>query len=107
MVNDELPRSFAEYVHRIGRSVKAGWTALPLSFIPSEENDARRQIEKLIGVTIAGGRGMGCNAIENSGWGAMARNDVLGNRSVFYSFKEKPFSLTNWRTPEGVEYALP
>lgn len=80
VVNDALPRSSsAENMHRIGRSGKAGWPALALFFITREENDARRQIETLIGVTIAGEPDVGCNAIENSGWGAMARNDVVGN----------------------------
>ena len=56
VVNYELPRSSADYVHRIGRTGRAGLGGLAVSLVCSEENSALRQVEKLIGNKIAQGR---------------------------------------------------
>lgn len=56
VVNFELPRSSADYVHRIGRTGRAGRCGLAVSLISSEENNLLRQVEKLIGAKIARGR---------------------------------------------------
>ena len=59
VVNFELPRSSADYVHRIGRTGRAGLGGLAVSLVCSEENSALRQVEKLIGNKIAQGRIVG------------------------------------------------
>jgi len=56
VVNYELPCSSADYVHRIGRTGRAGLGGLAVSLVCSEENSALRQVEKLIGNKIAQGR---------------------------------------------------
>lgn len=53
VVNFELPRSSADYVHRIGRTGRAGLSGLAVSLVSAEENQALRQVEKLIGNKIA------------------------------------------------------
>ena len=55
VVNFELPRSSADYVHRIGRTGRAGLSGLAVSLVSAEENNALRQVEKLIGSKIAFG----------------------------------------------------
>ncbi len=64
VVNYELPRSSADYVHRIGRTGRAGRSGLAVSLISGEENNALRQVEKLIGIKIAQGRIAGFEAAE-------------------------------------------
>jgi ATP-dependent RNA helicase RhlE len=53
VVNFELPRSCADYVHRIGRTGRAGLRGLAVSLVSMEENKTLKQVEKLIGSKIA------------------------------------------------------
>ncbi len=46
VVNFDLPRSPADYIHRIGRTGRAGKSGLAISFIGFEERDHFRLIEK-------------------------------------------------------------
>ncbi|MEA3491206.1 MAG: DEAD/DEAH box helicase, partial [Campylobacterota bacterium] len=46
VVNYDLPRSPADYIHRIGRTGRAGNAGLSISFIGHEEQDHFRLIEK-------------------------------------------------------------
>ncbi|MGR8932356.1 MAG: DEAD/DEAH box helicase [Gammaproteobacteria bacterium] len=55
VVNYELPRSSADYVHRIGRTGRAGLGGLAVSLVSHEESNTLRQVEKLIGAKIAQG----------------------------------------------------
>lgn len=55
VVNFELPRSCADYVHRIGRTGRAGLRGLAVSLVSMEENKTLKQVEKLIGSKIAFG----------------------------------------------------
>ncbi|MGR8934366.1 MAG: DEAD/DEAH box helicase [Gammaproteobacteria bacterium] len=66
VVNYELPRSSADYVHRIGRTGRAGRGGLAVSLVSSEENSALRLVEKLIGAKIAHGRIGGFEATGNN-----------------------------------------
>jgi ATP-dependent RNA helicase RhlE len=59
VVNYELPRSSADYVHRIGRTGRAGRGGLAVSLISEEENNALRLVEKLIGAKIKRGQAAG------------------------------------------------
>lgn len=49
VVNFELPRSAADYVHRIGRTGRAGQTGQAISLVAEEEQQALKLVEKLIG----------------------------------------------------------
>jgi ATP-dependent RNA helicase RhlE len=52
VVNFELPRSPADYVHRIGRTGRAGEEGQAISLVSHDEYSALRLIEKLIGKSI-------------------------------------------------------
>jgi ATP-dependent RNA helicase RhlE len=66
VVNYELPRSSADYVHRIGRTGRAGRGGLAVSLISQDENNSLRQVEKLIGAKIARGRIAGFEETETA-----------------------------------------
>ncbi|WP_027159297.1 DEAD/DEAH box helicase [Methylobacter luteus] len=52
VINFELPRSPADYVHRIGRTGRAGEEGQAISLVSHDEYSALRLIEKLIGKSI-------------------------------------------------------
>ncbi|WP_419571866.1 DEAD/DEAH box helicase [Rheinheimera sp.] len=52
VVNYELPRSPADYVHRIGRTGRAGKSGLAVSLISADEQSQLKQVEKLIGLKL-------------------------------------------------------
>ena len=52
VVNFELPRSPADYVHRIGRTGRAGEEGQAISLVSHDEVSALRLVEKLIGAPI-------------------------------------------------------
>ncbi len=52
VVNFELPRSSADYVHRIGRTGRAGQNGQAVSLVSQDEYQALRLVEKLIGIQI-------------------------------------------------------
>jgi ATP-dependent RNA helicase RhlE len=52
VVNYELPRAPADYVHRIGRTGRAGEEGQAVSLVSHDEVSALRLIEKLIGTPI-------------------------------------------------------
>ena len=52
VVNYELPRSPADYVHRIGRTGRAGEEGQAISLVSHDEVGALRLVEKLIGAPI-------------------------------------------------------
>ncbi len=64
VVNFELPRSPADYVHRIGRTGRAGESGQAVSLVSHDEYQALRVIEKLIGKTIKREQIMGFEASE-------------------------------------------
>jgi len=53
VINFELPNIPDSYVHRIGRTARAGAAGIAISFCDAEERTYLRDIEKLIGATIA------------------------------------------------------
>jgi len=55
VVNFTLPRSPADYVHRIGRTGRAGMTGLAVSLVYPDEVSQLKQVEKLIGMKIPQG----------------------------------------------------
>ncbi|MBS3953498.1 MAG: DEAD/DEAH box helicase [Methylomicrobium sp.] len=52
VVNYELPRSSGDYVHRIGRTGRAGQNGQAVSLISEDEYPALLLVEKLIGIKI-------------------------------------------------------
>jgi ATP-dependent RNA helicase RhlE len=52
VINYELPNVPETYVHRIGRTGRAGASGIALSFCDQEEKEYLRDIHKLIGNTI-------------------------------------------------------
>lgn len=53
VVNFDLPNEAENYVHRIGRTGRAGATGVAISFCSSQERHELREIERLIGKRIA------------------------------------------------------
>ena len=52
VINFELPNVPETYVHRIGRTGRAGASGIALSFCDAEEKEYLRDIEKLIGLKV-------------------------------------------------------
>jgi superfamily II DNA/RNA helicase len=52
VVNYDLPKNAEDYVHRIGRTGRAGATGIAISFASSRELDQLSRIERYIGQTI-------------------------------------------------------
>jgi ATP-dependent RNA helicase RhlE len=52
VINYELPNIPETYVHRIGRTGRAGAQGIALSFCDSEERDFLKDIQKLVGKSI-------------------------------------------------------
>jgi ATP-dependent RNA helicase RhlE len=52
VINFELPNISESYVHRIGRTARAGKSGIAISFCDGEERAYLRDIEKLIGISI-------------------------------------------------------
>ncbi len=52
VINYDLPNVSEDYVHRIGRTARAGASGVAISFCDSEEKAFLKDIEKLIGKTI-------------------------------------------------------
>ncbi len=52
VVNYDLPRSPADYIHRIGRTGRAGKTGLAITFIGHEEQDHFKLIEKRSSINL-------------------------------------------------------
>ena len=57
VVNFDLPVEPESYVHRIGRTARAGATGIAISFCDAAEHGALRAIERTTGkaITVAGG----------------------------------------------------
>jgi ATP-dependent RNA helicase RhlE len=53
VINFDLPEVPEQYVHRIGRTARAGATGVAISFVSKDERDYLRAIEKLIGTKLA------------------------------------------------------
>jgi len=53
VINYELPNIPESYVHRIGRTGRAGASGIAIAFCDAEEKEYLRDIQKLIGKTIA------------------------------------------------------
>jgi superfamily II DNA/RNA helicase len=52
VINYDLPKNAEDYVHRIGRTGRAGASGIAISFASGKEVDSLRQIERYIGQSI-------------------------------------------------------
>jgi superfamily II DNA/RNA helicase len=52
VINYDLPKNAEDYVHRIGRTGRAGASGIAISFASSKEVDSLRSIERFIGQSI-------------------------------------------------------
>ncbi len=52
VINYDLPKNAEDYVHRIGRTGRAGATGIAISFASGKEMDSLRSIERFIGQSI-------------------------------------------------------
>jgi ATP-dependent RNA helicase RhlE len=61
VVNFDLPRNAEDYVHRIGRTARAGHSGVAISLVGPEDGGSVRSIEQLIGRALSAevGRGIG------------------------------------------------
>ncbi|MFN7054020.1 DEAD/DEAH box helicase [Hyphomonas sp.] len=53
VINFDLPEVPEQYVHRIGRTARAGHAGIAISFVSKAEREYLRAIEKLIGMKLA------------------------------------------------------
>ena len=53
VVNFDLPRNAEDYVHRIGRTARAGQTGVAISLVGPEDGGSVRSIEQLIGRALS------------------------------------------------------
>ena len=79
VVNYDLPRSAEDYVHRIGRTGRAGATGIAISLVSEKELPQLREIEQLIGRPIVV-EPMPADAPRTAGDAARSRTGHAGSR---------------------------
>ena len=67
VVNYELPDVPEAYVHRIGRTARAGKSGIAVSLYDSSERAQLRDIERLIGRSLNGSSGHAASSVQGSG----------------------------------------
>lgn len=83
VVNYDLPNSAADYVHRIGRTGRAGRSGVALSFVCADQRHLMRDIEKVTG------RPMDPSSEGGSGGGGFSRRDEDPRRSSQRRFRPR------------------
>jgi ATP-dependent RNA helicase RhlE len=77
VINFDLPIEPESYVHRIGRTARAGARGIAISFCDASERTALRAIERFAGVTL---QAVGGQRLENAGAGPAERASPNGYR---------------------------
>ena len=93
VVNFDLPEVAEDYVHRIGRTGRAGASGEALSLVSKAESPLLRAIEKLIGMRIPAHGGEHC-AASNPGQASLANGATVGTVSWFSPTKGFGFIAT-------------
>ena len=67
VINFDLPAQPEDYVHRIGRTARAGASGVAISFCDAAEQGTLRAIERMTGtvINIAGGSHQACSTHAN------------------------------------------
>lgn len=95
VINFELPNVPETYVHRIGRTGRAGASGISISFCDAEEKAYLKDIQKLIGKTIPVVEGhewpMVQLAPSPSSPGSSSKNGHTGQKSSFHGSKKRWF----------------
>ena len=78
VINFELPHEPETYVHRIGRTARAGAAGVALSFCDGEERAALRDIERLIRKPVRGGRDHPFALARAGGWRSQEEERAMG-----------------------------
>lgn len=88
VINHDLPQVAEDYIHRMGRTARAGATGSALSFISPADNRMWREIEKLLGI----------KSNDNNS----QPQSHTKKRSKKTDSKAKPFSKNRWKNKESV-----
>ncbi len=96
VINFDLPRSTEDYVHRIGRTGRAGATGVALSFASSRDMSIVRQIEKFTGQRMNPHQVAGMEPKHENAPPGAARPEFRNKKPSFHNkgkpnqFKAKP-----------------
>lgn len=86
VINFELPNNPEDYVHRIGRTGRAGTKGFAISLVSQEENNLLTEIEKVLGIEV--------KIEEIEGFELRNMHPLISdNRTSIYEQKSKPNSL--------------
>jgi superfamily II DNA/RNA helicase len=111
VINFDLPKNAEDYVHRIGRTGRAGASGIAISFASGKEIDSLRQIERYIGQSIPQQvipgleparplrrSGSGCHSATSSGkrW----QGATAGRRYGQNASSKNPFGSRTSRKPD-------
>jgi ATP-dependent RNA helicase RhlE len=78
VVNFDLPRSSVDYVHRIGRTGRAGESGLAISFVTADSEAHFQLIEKRQGAKVPREKIKGFEPVQIVPMAALAANDTTG-----------------------------
>ena len=81
VVNYDLPRSAVDYVHRIGRTGRAGKSGLAVSFITADSDAHFRLIEKRQGISVSREQVAGFEPVETA-MHVVEPTDISGNGGI-------------------------
>ncbi len=95
VVNYDLPRSFSDYTHRIGRTGRAGESGLAVSFVSSAAEPHFRLIEKHQGLSLPREIAAGFEPAETGLIvGAQSSEDQNGGMSATVTLPFEPVKMT-------------
>lgn len=105
VINFDLPRNIEDYVHRIGRTGRAGTMGIALSFAAGKDSDLVRRIEKFTGQPINVSVIPGMEPTKKSS-SSSPRNGPGGKRGSFGkkrspSFGPRKSSFGKWKSSYG------
>jgi len=103
VINFELPNVAESYVHRIGRTGRAGASGIALSFCDAEERTYLKDITKVIGQSIPVAEG---HPFESKLGKVVNYSQQPSNHSMQRSGSRKQRTWTQQRMPEKLRAAL-
>lgn len=90
VINFDLPQVAEDYIHRMGRTARAGATGSALCFIASQDGRKWHAIERLINPDAANDRGKSGRGAERSGKGRSKRFGERPARPERFERSERP-----------------